>query len=143
MNSNDFLFIFIVGHGCSVGVKIFSEQSIAYYSQIDGVLDDYSCSRIVVAIESCYSGSATTSLAGTNRLIITASGTDQLALIHDGEPDSTSYCEFAHRFINYIDANYFFAKAFYYTRKNSYVYSQDPLMGLSLEHSLARFGLNC
>jgi len=140
-DSNDFLFIFIVGHGSTSGIKVCG-PFVATYLQIDSVLDSYSCSRMVVVIESCGSGAATTFLAETNRLIITAAGTEP-AIIHPGTPYSTSYCEFAERFISYVDSNVFFAKAFYDTRKNSYVYSQNPLMSQSLESNLARFGLNC
>lgn len=147
-DDDDFIFIYIVSHGSTVGLE-WGPYTAATWSNIDAALDTYDCERMVVVIESCFSGNAAcfSTLGDTNRLLITSCSGDSGAYHIEGSQESLTKSLFTHHFIAQVTIS--FSKAFYVGSiecedgSSASLNTQKPKMNVSMTHLLARIDLDC
>ncbi len=112
--SSDFIFIYIVCHGASDGIKIINQKTMEF-SFMDNIFDATNYDRLVIVIETCNAGDCLDDLEDSKRLIIT-SADNHLAKIKDDGVNS--YCYFSKKFIESLGD--YFGKAFYKAREHVY-----------------------
>ncbi len=140
-DSDDYVFVYIVSHGITTGLGWAGSLAVSWAS-MNSALDNYDNERMTVVIEACRSGAGISTLIDTNRLIITACGSDTDAY-HIVTPDETQTKSlFTYNFLLYLSPTKSFAYAYYYASV-ACDGTQSPQLSVSMTTTLARMKLNC
>lgn len=134
-DANDEVLMYMVDHGDNVGGTAYfcfefgseniSEQEMAL------LLNNFTCERMTVLVDSCFSGNFISSLSGANRILVAAAGDDNLAKYWPtANPPSENYAGswFFHPFWGRIDAGDSVQSA-YNSACSTVPTSRDPYAG--------------
>jgi glycosylphosphatidylinositol transamidase (GPIT) subunit GPI8 len=111
-NANDEVLIYMVDHGSQAVTEHFHFETGGDLSdtEMDSLLDGFTCERMTVLVDSCYSGGFISSLDGANRIAVSATSIDDglntAKYWAEANPPSVPYAGswFFHPFWERIDA---------------------------------------
>lgn len=107
--ANDEVLIYLVGHGSRVGTTAyyhFETGDNVSEQEMDLWLDNITCGRMTVLVDTCYSGNFITSLSANNRILVSASADLLAKWWVEADPPDQPYAGswFFHPFWERIDA---------------------------------------
>lgn len=107
--ANDEVLIYLVGHGSRVGTTAyyhFETGDNVSEQEMDVWLDNITCGRMTVLVDTCYSGNFITSLSANNRILVSASADLLAKWWVEADPPDQPYAGswFFHPFWERIDA---------------------------------------
>ena len=90
MDGDDLLFFATSSHGTTYAINVY--DNILTTADINKLLTKYQVSKVVISIDSCYSGSWIDKCKGDGRIIITSAGADELSSLGGPDFGATPYC---------------------------------------------------
>lgn len=125
-DSNDIIFVYIIGHGQNNGYHSYTafraySQSVVYSNQFRSWMDQWEATRKSLLVESCHSGDWADDFAGSPYLAMSTSDEDHNSFAMGSLPGEG---KFSYYFFRHVDDGYNAVDSFYYAR--NYCSNQYP-----------------